>query len=76
MNIGNLTADRCKNCWAINFCSLCAKHADNCNELSAKLKLTHCKNTIRNADIMLKDFIGLNEVSSIFKVSGKEKNYA
>ena len=42
LNICQLTADTCKNCWAISQCSICARLCDNNGELSSELKLSNC----------------------------------
>ncbi len=43
MNIGQLTVDECKNCWAMRFCGLCAVYADNFKCYSKEMKLRYCK---------------------------------
>jgi len=65
LNIGRLTQEHCQNCWAINFCNLCAKHADNNNSLSAELKLTHCSNVYNSAENDLKAMILFKELANI-----------
>ncbi len=42
LNIGALTADECKNCWAFRRCNLCARNADDGSKLSREKKLTYC----------------------------------
>ena len=43
MNIGQLTAEECKNCWAMRFCGICAVYADNFECYSKEMKLRYCK---------------------------------
>ena len=43
LNIGNITAESCKRCFAIRNCTLCAKHCDNNGELSADIKRSYCR---------------------------------
>lgn len=43
LNIGNLTAENCKNCFAFRNCMLCAKHCDNNGELSSVVKRSYCR---------------------------------
>lgn len=42
LNVGKLTAEKCKKCWAILHCSNCAMYADNLSELSAEKALSKC----------------------------------
>jgi uncharacterized protein len=43
LNIGKLTEQECKCCWAMNLCSMCVLYADtNEAELSKKSKLNRC----------------------------------
>ena len=65
LNIGRLTQEHCKNCWAMAFCNLCARHADNNNSLSAELKLTHCPNVYASAENDLKAMILFKELANI-----------
>lgn len=36
LNIGKLSEERCKNCWAIRLCNLCAVAVDDGQQLSEK----------------------------------------
>lgn len=45
LNIGQLTNEKCKNCYAIMHCQLCARVADDCGRLSGDEKLKHCKDS-------------------------------
>ena len=42
LNFSNLINCNCKNCWAISFCTLCAKYADNGNAFSDQRVLKEC----------------------------------
>ena len=42
LNIGKITENKCLNCWAFRFCTLCAASADDTNELSSDIKLSNC----------------------------------
>ncbi len=61
LNIGKLTEDSCKNCWAIRFCTLCAMAADNIDDLSAELKQSNCGRVRRNVEERFKDYCLLSE---------------
>lgn len=45
LDVASLTADDCQNCWAINHCTICSKFADDGDNLSADMKISHCNNT-------------------------------
>jgi len=63
LNIGALTADNCRDCWAFSECTLCAKHADNDCELSGELKKTFCESVKTNVKYELLSLILLREFS-------------
>ncbi len=43
LNIGKITEDECKNCWAVRYCESCVASADNGGKLDKKYKLKYCK---------------------------------
>lgn len=63
LNIGELTENECKNCFAIRNCSLCAMTADTGNDeensLSRELKLNACRNMRFQFEDKLKDICAL-----------------
>ncbi|MCX7745305.1 MAG: Cys-rich peptide radical SAM maturase CcpM [Clostridia bacterium] len=61
LNVGKVTEKQCKNCWAINYCTLCAVYADNLHSLDAGIKLRGCKNMLRDVEGLFKDFCTLKE---------------
>lgn len=44
LNVGQITEEKCKSCWAIAHCKLCFVQADNGEALCAKNRLDHCSN--------------------------------
>lgn len=66
LNIGRLTEKKCKNCWAIRYCSLCLIACDNLSELSAEKKLHYCKNVLANTEDNFKDICVLKELGMNF----------
>lgn len=61
LNIGRLTEDNCRNCWAYNFCTQCVATADDGICLSKENRLEKC-NAVRNyVENMIKDYIVLKE---------------
>lgn len=68
-NICKLTENSCKQCWAINHCSLCAKSADNKTSFSADLMKTHCNSVRNNFSYYLKEYLLMNEIHKNFENS-------
>ncbi len=61
LNIGKLTEQECKNCFALRGCTICAMNADDGTALSSEKKTRQCALT-RNAFLeMLKDACTLHE---------------
>lgn len=44
LNVGQLDSEKCKNCWAITLCGVCARVADTGEVLSKGLRNNACKN--------------------------------
>lgn len=61
LNIGKLTENQCKNCWALRHCSLCAGQIDFVDEPRTCDKLKHCNNAKRQALFDLKELCTINE---------------
>ncbi|AEY67498.1 Cys-rich peptide radical SAM maturase CcpM [Clostridium sp. BNL1100] len=66
MNIGQLSKENCKNCWAFRLCQLCAASADNITELSKEKKLSGCTRVKRVLESELKDYCVLRELGHDF----------
>jgi len=45
-NIGAITGDECKKCWAFHYCKMCAAYADDLSGFSSEKRLAQC-NAIR-----------------------------
>ena len=61
LNIGELTEDECRKCWAFRFCTLCAAAADDNGELSRSKKLEQCQYVIKHIETSLKEYCMLIE---------------
>lgn len=61
LNIGKITEEKCKNCWAFRFCTICAAAADNTEDLSAEKKVEQCYNVSFSAEETLKNICTLSE---------------
>lgn len=70
LNIVQLTEEDCKNCWAINLCSICARLCDNNGELSSEMKKSNCYISKTNAENTIKTYIFIKEF-----LNNLENNY-
>lgn len=72
LNIGKLTEDECKRCWAFQFCTQCLRSAVEEDHLSKNKRLSKCNGSRYNAEQSLKDYIVLKECGSTFgkKIGG------
>ncbi|SCJ67400.1 Anaerobic sulfatase-maturating enzyme homolog YdeM [uncultured Clostridium sp.] len=61
LNVGALTQEQCKNCWALRHCKSCARACDNNGELSAALRLSMCHEVRRQVENELRDYTLLRE---------------
>ncbi len=61
LNVGKISENKCKNCWALTFCDLCAAAADENDGLSTEKKISRCSDVIYTADRILKDICTLKE---------------
>lgn len=61
LNVGQITEDNCKNCWAFNFCTSCAAVADDNGQLSASKKLKKCNIVKYSVERNIKDYCILRE---------------
>ena len=67
MNVGQLTADKCKQCWAFRYCTLCAKKADTgAKNLNGEEKLKHCPEAFAAAYSGLKSIILMHELRTFY----------
>ncbi len=67
LNIGKLSEDNCKNCWAIRFCTICAKLCDDGNQLCAKTKAINCGRVRRMVEETMKDYCTFKEFDHDFE---------
>lgn len=68
LNVGQLTKEECKNCWAIRFCHLCAVAADNLTSLSGEKKLTSCESVRYSVEQSLQDYCLYKEFNFDFEM--------
>ncbi len=67
LNIGQISEEKCKNCWAIRFCTLCAASVDTTKEFSAEMKSERCKNVWLAVEERMKDYCTLKELGHPFE---------
>lgn len=63
LNIGKLTEDECKNCWAFTQCIICAKKVDKNGELSAEKKRKYCQESKKIVFSKIKNKVLLFELN-------------
>ncbi|URZ04319.1 Cys-rich peptide radical SAM maturase CcpM [Clostridium felsineum] len=68
LNIGRLTPEECKKCWALRKCTICAKKLERKGKLSADAKLELCKGVRASVEDDLKKLILLKECRTIYRI--------
>ena len=68
LNIGKLTEDECKKCWAFQYCNMCCNKAEKDNILCREARLSHCKLARKAAYYDLKEICILKEFGCEFKI--------
>lgn len=69
LNIGQITSESCIDCWAFNFCTICAALADDNGKLSASKKLSKCDEVRYSLEQNLIDYCILREFGHTFEDS-------
>jgi len=72
INIGSLTSEECRNCWAIRHCIICAKFADDGHKLSPEVKSCNCPISQNNVIHKLRAMIFLHEIPEYYKEYQKQ----
>lgn len=63
-NIGQLTASKCKECWAYRFCSLCVKNAVDVDKVSPEFKESFCEGVLYSTEESIRNYLMLYELGS------------
>lgn len=66
LNVGQVTEESCKRCWAFNFCTQCGVTADNGEKIAPEVRLEKCDRVRNHVDNLLKDYIVLKECGCDF----------
>lgn len=72
LNVAQLTAQKCKNCYALRHCDQCAEKADDGHDLSAEKRLSNCSKTKSGFDFFIENCIAIKESRTYYK--WREKN--
>ena len=64
LNVSQLTADKCKNCYAMLHCSMCQGHSDDNGKFTAERRLSYCKSSRNVFDSKIKNCILLKETKT------------
>lgn len=68
LNVCQLTAEECKNCWSFRYCNQCAKPAMEENgSLSSEARLRHCQDTRNQAYYKISQYLMLKEIPQYYK---------
>lgn len=68
LEIGKLTEDSCKNCWAFRLCDQCVKRADTGNgKLSPEARLQYCRYSKAQAYKKLQEYLLAQEIPVYYK---------
>lgn len=67
LNTGKLTETECKNCWALNLCSICAADCGEDNDLSTSKKLQKCSVAKKEVEEHLVEYCTLREYGFNFE---------
>lgn len=66
LNVGKITEDVCKKCWAFRFCTSCAVYAEDGDKLSASKRLRRCSSIKSSVEANLKEYCVLKELGFNF----------
>ncbi|MBQ9887390.1 MAG: Cys-rich peptide radical SAM maturase CcpM [Lachnospiraceae bacterium] len=70
LNIGKLTEEACKNCWAFTMCVSCANGCDDGSELSAQKRLADCQDVKGYLDEAFVHYCTLKELGCNYAAYG------
>lgn len=67
LNVGKLTEDKCKNCWAFRHCYLCIAYCDTPDGISKDKRASRCPEVRSSVENMFKDYLALKELGCNFE---------
>lgn len=75
LNIAQLSAERCKNCWAQVNCTACQRDADDGDCLSAERKNRMCSTVIENLENEIYQNILMRECRTMYRMTARDNKY-
>ena len=66
LNVGRISEDVCKKCWAFRFCTSCAVYAEDGDKLSAQKRLSRCSSIKNSVEANLREYCVLKELGFDF----------
>lgn len=70
LNISRITAEKCRNCYALLHCQLCARYADAGDHFSAEKRIANCDNSYSYVDDLIQSCILIKESRTMYKWRG------
>ena len=68
LNVGQLTANACRNCWSFRYCTQCAKPALGADgELSSESRIDHCLASRNDAYRKIAQYLLMKEIPVYYK---------
>lgn len=67
LNIGALTPEQCKNCWAIEYCNSCASGIDEGDRLCPEKRLARCSDIKKGCEMRMIEYCTLREMGCKFE---------
>ena len=62
LNLEKATSERCRNCWAYQYCTTCIGDADGITCISDSHICNHCSEVLNNVESLMKDYVVLREL--------------
>ena len=67
LNVGTITENSCKNCWAMRHCTICSKYFDYAQNNAAAEKLKFCDSVKKSVSKKIRALILLSELEVYYK---------
>lgn len=62
LNLEKATSEKCRNCWAYQYCTTCIGDADGITHISSSHICNHCNEVLRSVEAQMKDYVVLREL--------------
>lgn len=67
LNVGELTSEQCKNCWAVEYCNSCASGIDEGDKLCPEKRLVRCSDIKKGCELRMIEYCTLREMGCKFE---------